>query len=131
MTNSEIVERIAQGEDSRTQFKRGPVGVATDVELVSDSESNFFTAKIYRQKDAPVNLADTPVNGRAEPVGDADSIRILKIISENPGINKTEISRRSGIAVWTIKEDDRGDASRQGGVSRRTEERRIPCRRKY
>ena len=47
MTNSEIVERIAQGEDSRTQFKRGPVGVATDVERVSDSESNFFTAKIY------------------------------------------------------------------------------------
>ena len=28
MTKAEIVERIAQGEDSRTQFKRGPVGVA-------------------------------------------------------------------------------------------------------
>ena len=28
MTNEEIVERIAQGEDSRTQFKLGPVGVA-------------------------------------------------------------------------------------------------------
>lgn len=28
MTKPEIVERIAQGEDSRTQFKRGPVGVA-------------------------------------------------------------------------------------------------------
>ena len=28
MTNEEIVERIAQGEDSRTQFKLGPIGVA-------------------------------------------------------------------------------------------------------
>ncbi len=28
MTKREIEERIAQGEDSRTQFKRGPVGVA-------------------------------------------------------------------------------------------------------
>ena len=28
MTKSEITERIAQGEDSRTQFKRGPLGIA-------------------------------------------------------------------------------------------------------
>ena len=28
MTKTEIVEKIAQGEDSRTQFKRGPIGVA-------------------------------------------------------------------------------------------------------
>ncbi len=28
MTKAEIAEKIAQGEDSRTQFKRGPVGVA-------------------------------------------------------------------------------------------------------
>lgn len=28
MTSEEIVSRIAQGEDSRTQFKRGAVGVS-------------------------------------------------------------------------------------------------------
>ena len=28
MTKQEIAEKIAQGEDSRTQFKRGPIGVA-------------------------------------------------------------------------------------------------------
>ena len=28
MTKAEITERIAQGEDSRTQFKRGPIGIA-------------------------------------------------------------------------------------------------------
>ncbi|MBR4616780.1 MAG: STAS-like domain-containing protein [Kiritimatiellae bacterium] len=28
MTDSEIIERLAQGEDSRTQFKVGPIGVA-------------------------------------------------------------------------------------------------------
>ena len=28
MTKAEVTERIAQGEDSRTQFKRGPIGIA-------------------------------------------------------------------------------------------------------
>lgn len=28
MTSEEILSRIAQGEDSRTQFKRGAIGVA-------------------------------------------------------------------------------------------------------
>ena len=28
MTDAEVIERLAQGEDSRTQFKCGPIGIA-------------------------------------------------------------------------------------------------------
>ena len=94
------------------------------VEFISDAEANFFTVKIYRQADAPINpheapinphdapikSADAPINqanapikGRAEPVSDADATRISEIIRDNPGINKMKLSRISGIAVWTIK----------------------------
>ena len=101
MTKAEITERIAQGEDSRTQFKRGPIGIAKlaaelvafsnasggsilfgvdddgnvvglgvkrvteitkHVEFISDSEANFFTAKVYRQEHAPIKPVDAPVS---------------------------------------------------------------------
>ena len=41
MTKAEITERIAQGEDSRTQFKRGPIGIAKlAAELVAFSNAS-------------------------------------------------------------------------------------------
>ena len=189
MTKREIVERIAQGEDSRTQFKRGPVGVAKlaaefaafsnssggiiifgvgddgkvvglgakdkkllDSEISNaandnvrpDSEANFLTAKIFRQNEGssncpgPVNSVDAPVNGLVKrgvgpvkvkngpvkrgtrpvsgPVNSAcgpvncpakgeadDTARLLELIRANPGINKSVLSRMSGINARTVK----------------------------
>jgi predicted HTH transcriptional regulator len=66
--------------------------IAPKVEFVSDGDTNYFTAKIFRQKedgsnrpvkglvksvvgsaDAPVNLADAPVNSVNAPVNLADA----------------------------------------------------------
>ena len=119
--------------------------ITKHVEFISDSEANFFTAKIYRQEHAPIKPPDTPIKpadapikppnapikppnapikpanapikpadaqikppnapikGRAEPVSDTEATRISEIIRNNPGINKTKLSRISGIAAWTIK----------------------------
>ncbi|MBO7683215.1 MAG: putative DNA binding domain-containing protein [Kiritimatiellae bacterium] len=114
--------------------------IAPKVEFLSDSETNFFTVKIFRLKvddapvksgDAPVNGADAPINssdvpvksgnapvngtdapvksgdapvkGRAEPINDAELAKVKELIRSNPGISKKELSRSSGIAVWTIK----------------------------
>ena len=98
--------------------------ITKHVEFISDSEANFFTAKIYRQEhapikppnapikpaNAPIKPADAqikppnaPIKGRAEPVSDTEATRISEIIRNNPGINKTKLSRISGIAAWTIK----------------------------
>ena len=98
--------------------------ITKHVEFISDSEANFFTAKIYRQAhapikpadapikpvdapikpvDAPIKPVDAPIKGRAEPVSDTEATRISEIIRNNPGINKTKLSRISGIAAWTIK----------------------------
>ena len=134
MTKTEIAERIAQGEDSRTQFKHGPIGIAKlaselvafvtnpyrglgsgikrvteitkHVEFISDSEANFFTAKLYKQPDAPssgpVNTECGPVNAESGLVS-LQAAQLLEIIRAHPGVNKNEVARISGIAIRTVK----------------------------
>ena len=120
--------------------------LAKRVDFISDSEANFFTAKIYRQLDAPVNSAsepvkrknapvnqtNEPVKRKNEPVNSAgepvkrknapvnqtnepvkrknepvntndESIVLLEIVRKNPGINKSALSRISGISIPTVK----------------------------
>lgn len=100
--------------------------IASKVEFVSDGEANFFTAKIFRQKnvDAPVNglvkvenglvkrgvgPVSGLVNSAAGPVkcpvnGEAgDTAQLLELIRANPGINKSVLSRMSGINARTVK----------------------------
>ena len=100
--------------------------IASKVEFVSDGEANFFTAKIFRQKnvDAPVDglvkvenglvkrgvgpvsglvnsaagPVNCPVNGEAD-----DAAQLLELIRANPGINKSVLSRMSGINARTVK----------------------------
>jgi len=110
--------------------------IAPKVEFVSDGETNYFTARIFRQKAAtfgagpvkrgagpvkgpvkfgagPVKRGAGPVKGRVNPVdapvncivkGKYDSaVYLLEIIRANPGINKSALSRLSGINIRTVK----------------------------
>ena len=101
--------------------------ITKHVEFISDSEANFFTAKIYRQEnvqincpvnppycpvnppycpakppDCPVNPPYCPVNPHAGEMPDT-ATRLLEMIKSNPGIGKKAISAISGISVRNIK----------------------------
>ena len=103
--------------------------IAKHVEFVSDEEANFFTAKIYRcepqsgpvnDMSGPVNAKSGPVKRQSGPVNDkngpvkrqggpvkktmADIIELLlEIIKANPGVNKNELSKKSGVPIRTVK----------------------------
>ena len=90
-----------------------PPEIIVHVEFISDSEANFFTAKVYRQEHAPIKPADAPVscpinspdcpiNPNAEEMSDT-AIRLLETIKANPGIGKKTISTVSGLSVRNIK----------------------------
>jgi len=54
MTDEETFIRIRQGEDSRTQFKRGPVGVArlaAELTAFTNAEVRFSGALGRRRQD--------------------------------------------------------------------------------
>ena len=107
--------------------------ISPQVEFVSDDETNFFTARIYRMKNGeggsncPVKSAVGPVNCPAKgaamtsgpvkgpvkpasgpvncPVKGEDDIatQLIAIIRANPGINKMALSKISGVNIRTVK----------------------------
>lgn len=124
MTNTEIVERIAQGEDSRTQFKSGPMGVAklaTELTAFSNAQGGviFFgvgdggeivgltTAAKKRLNDELANAANDAVRPSVYPRTEYHTIKgkIILVVHVPEGVSKPYADKSGN--YWTKSGPDK------------------------
>ena len=133
MTDEEILTRIAQGEDSRTQFKRGvyvlpyrglgtgvmrAISLGAQISFESDRELNIFKVTIQRKAvSEPINepikrgkKASEPINEpikrakrAGEPINEPIKIAVFKYVKKHPGCKRDDICAAMGLSIATIK----------------------------
>ena len=133
MTDEEILTRIAQGEDSRTQFKRGvyvlpyrglgtgvmrAISLGAQISFESNRELNIFKVTIQRKAvNEPINepikggkRAGEPINepikrGKkaSEPINEPIKIAVFKYVKKHPGCKRDDICAAMGLSIATIK----------------------------
>ena len=91
MTDEEIERRIAQGEDSRTQFKLGPIGVAklaAELAAFSNATAREELQRIL-QKSHLLHADEVPVYGTSTK--DIDLYHFGEFLERNYGISAEDV----------------------------------------
>ena len=106
MTDEEIAKRIAQGEDSRTQFKRGPVGVAKlAAELKKTETANEAIKNVYEvaKGENEVVKGENEVAKGENEVVKGENEAVIEVVKKNPGIRKPRLVPLVGKSRATVE----------------------------